>query len=553
MKFLKNFKHLFFLFIALNMVVTGCKKAELGNFSDDYLYSLTEIVKQDTAYSSFLKIMSVDKTVNGALNGVNPYGNGYTLFLPTNSAVNAFLKDDPIHNTLDELLLDTSYIVSLVRFHVLSNQYKTTDFPYGVIPDTTTSGDNVSVYYMENEIDNGESYYIVQNQGIITEANVQARNGYIHVIDRMLTPVVYSSYIALKQTPGYTIFVEGLEKTGLTSKMDLNLIINDYPIRNRYTTFAEPDSMYANYSISSFDELVRYIYTRAGAPQDYDYSSDDFTSESSIVYQYFAYHLTEQALFTSSLVPSDEDQANNKSKTKILNSFGNSGIETWSNGDIIKVNRGSGDYGTQINGNDTVSVNWVGFDIVNSNAVSKNGPIHKLTQLLFPYDPPASNVLLQLDDDPILFRQLASEGNWGYPVEYLTRWELKGVEALFYSYSKSSEPAKYANAYNFIKLRGAFEATYTTPRILAGTYSIQVRIHANSSKNSTVQFYLDGEKIGSVIDPTSSEYATATSPFVTFSGLATVRFNKYETHKITVKSITSGTLMWDFVQFVAYN
>lgn len=553
MNFLKKFSNLFFFLLTATVVVVGCKKSELGNFSDDYLFSITEIVQQDTAYSSFLKIMAVDKTVNGALNGVNPTGSGYTLFLPTNAAIIEYLKTDVVHSSFEDLLLDTSFVASLVRFHVLSADYSTTDFPYSVIEDTTASGDNISISLEEVFSSSDTStYYIVQKEAVITTPNILARNGTIHVIDKMLTPVVYSSYMALKYKPNYTIFTEGLEKTGLNKLMAQNTIINGNVSRNRYTTFAEPDSMYANNGINNFNDLVTYIYNHDGVTGDIDLSTIDITDKENRVYQYFAYHIAEKSLFTSAMLPAAADSVAATTRSSILNSFGNNGISVWSDGNTIKINRESGSYNYNYNGIDT-TFNWITLDVVNSNFVSKNGPIHKLSHLLFPFAPDASTITLQLNDDPSFFRFLTKDGGVSFEQDELSKWELKGTDYLYYYYSKSSEPMKYANAYNYVLLRGSFEVTYTTPKILAGYYSIAMRIHANSTLNASVQFYLDGEKIGSVIDPTSNDNTSATWPFYTYYNLATVRFNKYETHKVTVKSITQGTLRWDFIQFNAYN
>ena len=542
MNFLKYINQALLMLVILGGISTGCEEQKLGSYSEDYVFSISEMIEFDEQYSSFYQIVLADSVARGALNAHNPYGNGYTMFLPDNEAVEEFIRNTEAFNSLEDILANKEYVSSLIRFHVVNSEFLTSDFPYSVLTDTTASGDYISIYYTEG--DTG-SYYVIQNEAIITEPNIEVRNGVVHKINQMLTPVVYSGYETLLFNTGYSIFTEGLKETGLSSLMAIEKVVNGVSSRNRYTMFAEPDTMYARFGINSFEELKDSIYNRYGMV------NDDITNIDNPVYQFFAYHVYEGANYTGTLFP---DFANNKTtSTTILNSFGKNGMSVWANDEVIKVNIGTDTLRYEI-GDDTTAVNWLEMHIASSNVVSKNGPIHKLDFLLFPFAPAASTVQFEMVEDPLLDKIKDLEVAKRFEsaeLEALTTFELLGAEGLSYWNSEVYEPEAYASAHNCWFTYGKFTITYTTPRILAGFYSIRLGLNAFYSNNSTVEIYVDGVKMGSTYDLASNDNVERDDPFVEFIA-GSMRFNDYSTHTVTIKAITSGSLYWDYVRFVAY-
>lgn len=542
MNFLKYINQSFLVLLVLSVISTSCEKQKLGSFSEDYVFSIAEMIENDEQFSDFYQIILADSVARGALNAHNPYGDGYTMFIPTNEAVQAFINNTEAFNTLADLLNNKEYVSSLIRFHVINSEFLTSDFPYGVLTDTTASGDNVSVYYTEG--DTG-SYYMVQGEAIITKTNVEARNGVVHIINQMLTPVVYNAYETLLNKGGYSIFVEGLIETGVSEMMAINKVVNGSTNRNRYTTFAEPDSMYARYGITSFEQLKDVIYS------DSDSDNDDIRDVDNLVYQYFAYHVFEGANYTSHLFPDfDNDESVSSS---ILNSFGKNGLSVWSNDEVIRVNVGSDTLRYEIDGEDTTAITWLEIQIEESNIVSKNGPIHKLDYLLYPFAPDASTVTFEMVEEPALDKIKATEDQTPFDVEEVedfSTMSFTGASTLWYIYSTTEEPWSYASGNNVWYVFGNFTITYTTPRVLAGRYTVALGLNAYYANNATVEIFVDGVKKGSTYDLSANDNIVADDPFYEFT-VGSVEFDDYSTHNITIKSVTSGILIWDYVKFYA--
>ena len=115
--------------------------------------------------------------------GYNPYGEGYTLFLPTNEAVDHFIDQGNSYKSFDELLEDTIFLQELSRYHVVNRKIHTNDFPFGALNDTTLSGDWLTIGFFT---DGDNALIKVNNTVPIIRANLDLVNGYIHVISSVL-------------------------------------------------------------------------------------------------------------------------------------------------------------------------------------------------------------------------------------------------------------------------------------------------------------------------------------------------------------------------------
>lgn len=109
------------------------------------------------------------------LQGTGPY----TVFAPTDAAFTALL--DELGLTRDELLADTALLTEVLTYHVVSGRVLAADVPLGT-PVTTVQGDTFTV---------NASLAITDERGRtadIVATDVLARNGVIHVIDRVILP-----------------------------------------------------------------------------------------------------------------------------------------------------------------------------------------------------------------------------------------------------------------------------------------------------------------------------------------------------------------------------
>jgi len=104
-------------------------------------------------------------------------GNGpFTVFAPTNDAFDRLSKD-----TLEDLMLpkNKSRLQEILKHHVVSGRYMAKD----VTSESSLSpmsGDAVRVRAKGNQVRIGEA--------TIRQTNLEAENGIVHVIDRVLLP-----------------------------------------------------------------------------------------------------------------------------------------------------------------------------------------------------------------------------------------------------------------------------------------------------------------------------------------------------------------------------
>ncbi|MBN2173048.1 MAG: fasciclin domain-containing protein, partial [Bacteroidales bacterium] len=84
--------------------------------------------------------------------GYNPHGEDYTLFLPTDEAIDNFIVQHPNYNDFEELLQDTNFIYRLARYHTLNRKVHTDEFPLGALNDRTLSGERlVANFYTDGD------------------------------------------------------------------------------------------------------------------------------------------------------------------------------------------------------------------------------------------------------------------------------------------------------------------------------------------------------------------------------------------------------------------
>ena len=151
-----------FAVVVIALSLFSCEKDEhydpgFKDLIDQTIYDY--IADNDSLYSKFdtiLKIADLDRT----LAAYNPNGDGYTLFLPTNDAIDKFIEQSSLFASFDDLLADTEYVGELARYHVVNRAIITNDFPFGALPELNLDGQYLTISF-ENNADS--SYYQAMN------------------------------------------------------------------------------------------------------------------------------------------------------------------------------------------------------------------------------------------------------------------------------------------------------------------------------------------------------------------------------------------------------
>jgi uncharacterized surface protein with fasciclin (FAS1) repeats len=457
-----------------------------------------------------------------ALNAYNPAGDGFTLFLPTDEAFRAFIAREERYNNFDELLNDIEFNSILCRYHLVNKSIRTTEFPFGALPDSTATGDYLTIGI---EIDADTSRYRANNLATVIISNIELTNGYIHVIDQVLNPITYSSYDWLKNNSDYSILSEVFKITGFSEKMGIYRTTNTgQTVMNRYTVLAEHDSVFENAEIYNIDDLI----------EKYANTELDFNNPENSLYQFAAYHLLEGAYYLDAF-----------SGTLNYNTFSFAPV-TISAGLEIKINQGIDTFSYKVKGSDTTWIDYLSLNYEESNINTKHGPIHLLDRVMEYYIPGRTERIFQFLEDPIIREANKIAGTYEFVDPNLFEvisWS--GPESI--NYIKASGSGEKASNLDYIQIEGNFKFSYVMPKILPGVYKIELRMEATNQENATIEVFFDGQRLGSNFNLTSG--GTALNPYYNFN-VGTLETTSYKEHTIVINTLIPGIMKWDYVKFI---
>ena len=515
-------RHINIFLVSIGLLIlfihSSCRDdIEKGSFITTNQLNISAFLSQSDNYTVFAELLEETQLFD-ALNSYNPYGDGFTLFAPTNEAITKFIEDSDDYNSMESLISDSAFLNMLVRFHIVMSAYNTNQFPFGALDDSTITGDYLTIGFQSQ---NGQSTFLINNNAELIDPNNIVSNGYIHGLNDVLDPIIFSSYEWLKMQEGVSIFLNLLEQTGLSDTMGINkLNAKGNLVRNRYSLFVEPDSVLGKRGIHSFQDLVEMF----GTP------GLDYDDRDNSLYQFAAYHILENVLFLDDM------------NSGIYNSFTVLPVQIRSGVDIV-LNPGSKKIIQSVQGQDTVFIKNVPIIYEISNNPSKNGPIHYISEILELYKPRPDQVTFHFDSEPLINELSNTEGSFSFNdpsvFEYIT-WS--GADELIYVKGIEAQAA-WNNDY--IELDGSFSFSFITPRIFPGKYNFMMRLHANDYANAIIQVYLDDKRIGANLNLKSN---SGNSDFVVFN-TGNIDFLDYNTHVITINTVIPGRMQLDMIRF----
>jgi uncharacterized surface protein with fasciclin (FAS1) repeats len=486
---------------------------EVNNITiSEYLYS-----KGDTfnLFHGLIKAGELEST----LAAYNPFGKGYTLFLPSNSAINQFIENNNTYGSFQDLLNDKGYVRTLVRYHVANIALNANDFPFGALPDTTLSGDLLTIGFSG---DLGSLVQVINNYATVIDPNILLTNGYIHIIDKVLEPVTYNSYEWLKNNADYSLFAQALEVTELRDTF--NMASGKLSHGRSNTLLVESDEVFRQKNISSLDDLInRY------SPDNHDY-----TNSANGLYQFVAYHILEGKYFLNNF---EGENTNYNTYADLPVSINATGID-------FKINQGIEIFDRIIIGTDTTNINYISLYYDNSNVLTKNGAIHFVDRVMELYKPKAQQRTFQFYEEPLI--ELASQSPNTYKFNNPEKFEVIGWEGVdFIQYVKSMSVIPGVTNNDYIEIEGNFSIRYDLPKILPGNYMLRLKANVGYHNNAFIKIFIDGKEIGGNIDLTSSP---GSGSFYTFN-IGQLSFINYEKHQLMIKTLIPGRLQWDAVIF----
>ena len=210
-----------------------------------------------------------DAVAKAGLGGTLTTGGPFTVFAPTNQAFIDLLEASEDFNSLDDIPVDL--LKQILLYHVVNGYVFSNQLSDGFVP--TLNGAAVQV-----DLASG----VMINDADVIAANVQATNGVIHGINKVLMPPTMNLVgTASSFAPEFSVLIAAATKAGLAG-----VLSGDGPYE-QLTVFAPTNQAFLNF---------------LDASEDYD-SLDDFDTEEDIALltSILLYHVAEGRIYSSDL------------------------------------------------------------------------------------------------------------------------------------------------------------------------------------------------------------------------------------------------------------
>lgn len=261
------------LLLGVAWMVSSCEKSIEGIDSyrvyDDKM--LDELMAEQEL-TSFLDIVAKAEYTGT----IHAYG-AYTLFAPTNDAVNTYLQQKNISSVS---ALSTEEAEEIIKYHLVKDTVPTTNFVDGRL-----ASPNFAKKYLVTQY-NGQTYIVDRQANIITK-DVRGANGVLHVIDKVLTPPNKTITDAVRALPeSYSLMKEIFELSGAAD------LLSEVKEDNWFTFFVQDNQAFHDAGIESVDDLLVELRASTPAIEDRD----------TLLYNYIAYHGINSRLYIVDLL-----------------------------------------------------------------------------------------------------------------------------------------------------------------------------------------------------------------------------------------------------------
>ena len=239
------------LLVLFTFGFSSCDKDMEGKIyqvSDEMM--MDEIMEANADLSDFLQIVDL----SGLRGTVHAYGT-YTFFVPDNNAVSSYLKD--AGKTLSSLTKEEAE--KIVKYHLVPDTISTTDFVDGRL-----NSKNFNNQYVTTKTVVGG--YVINRQANIVEKDLRGSNGYIHVIDNVLshsTKTIDETISDLPET--YSLWKEVYELSGVRDTFINAQNINPDTV---FTCFIQDNDAFKSIEITNVEELLAELRVKTPAVTD---------------------------------------------------------------------------------------------------------------------------------------------------------------------------------------------------------------------------------------------------------------------------------------------
>ncbi len=427
----------------------------------------------------------------------------FTVFIPSDEAMMEYYSYQGVGGLED---FDVDFLELLCKNHFINNYIGTGDIGLGALAYVNGNGD-----YLASEFDGSD--IMISKSSKIIKRDIYCSNGLVHILDKVLDPVVQDIFTVVSSDDAYGIFTEGLALTGL--KDTLQIISFPYGIgeaRTRFTLLAVADSIYNRYEIYSVEDLIGWC---GANPDSVKYLDNPF-------YRYMEYHCLNGSYYLSDL---------NTGVYPILSRDNNVAFTIDTD---YKINY------------DKFTKEYTGFNIPASNTPAKNGALHSVDDILPAIEPTPATVMFEATDffdvkEGDFYQNYFKRFFDGENTFEKIKWRGPYLQYYFYQ-----DNAAIVNGDCFAIQIGWWEVSITFPKVMKGKYEVYLMQPPWGDVTDCV-VSLDGVGTG---------YTYRGKDGTGDGGLQKVADADFKTtteHTITVRNIMAGMLFWDYVEFVPVN
>ena len=197
----------------------------------------------------------------------------FTLFAPTNAAFDALLKE--LNLTAEQLLANKPLLTQVLTYHVLASRVLARQIDDGATP-TTVQGQSITLNVGRDGFKR-RTIEIVDARGRkanVIFANLRARNGVVHLIDRVILPTDQDIVRVAAGNPDFSILVAAVKAAGL---------VDTLKSKGPFTLFAPTNA--------AFDALL----------QELNISADALLANKPLLTQVLTYHVLASRTLASDL------------------------------------------------------------------------------------------------------------------------------------------------------------------------------------------------------------------------------------------------------------
>ncbi len=192
--------------------------------------TIVDIAVSDANFSILVQALTktdLVSTLNGSTN--------YTVFAPTDAAFQALLAELKL-NSLDQI--PTDELKKILLYHVVGGSNKSTALSTGYYPSASEKQDGYfySIYFDKEAL-------MLNGKAKVTQADIMADNGVVHVIDKVITPQSITDHAIAN--PGLSSLTAAVVKADLAATLDDDT--------NNFTVFAPTNA--------AFTELLTTLNT----------------------------------------------------------------------------------------------------------------------------------------------------------------------------------------------------------------------------------------------------------------------------------------------------